>query len=76
MAPFEALYGRRCRFLIGWFEAGESSIYGPELSYKTLEKVHMIRYRLKRGYSQQKSYADNKRRVLEFEESGKVYVKI
>ena len=38
IAPYEALYGRRCRSLIGWFEAGEKSLLGHELIYKTLEK--------------------------------------
>ena len=43
MVPYVALYGRRCRFPIGWFEMGEPSLLGPELIYKTLEKVHIIR---------------------------------
>ena len=43
MAPFEALYGRRYRSPIGWFEVGESKLLGPESICKTLEKVHMIR---------------------------------
>ena len=43
MAPYEALSGRWCRYPIGWFEVGETSLLGPELIYKTLEKVHIIR---------------------------------
>ena len=43
MAPYEALYCRRCRSPIGWFEVGEPSLFGPDLIYKTLEKVHIIR---------------------------------
>ncbi|XP_069145663.1 uncharacterized protein [Solanum lycopersicum] len=38
MAPFEALYGRRCRSLIGWLEVGESSILGAEIIHEALEK--------------------------------------
>ena len=76
MAPYEALYGRRCRFPIGWFEVGEPSLLVPELIYKTLEKVHIIRNRLQIAYSRQKSYADNMRRGLEFEEGDTVYLKI
>ena len=76
MAPYEALYGRRSRSPIGWFEVGEPSILGPELIYKTLEKVHIIRNRLQTAYSRQKSYADHRRRNLEFEEGDKVYLKI
>ena len=41
-APFDALYGKRCRSPIGWFEVGESSLFGPESIYKTLKKVHII----------------------------------
>ena len=73
MAPYEALYGRRCRSTIRWFEVGEPLLLGPDLVYKTLEKVHIIRNRLQTAYSRQKSYADNRRRNLEFEEGDKVY---
>ncbi|WMV24920.1 hypothetical protein MTR67_018305 [Solanum verrucosum] len=47
MAPFEALYGRRCRYPIGWFEVGEVSLIGPELVHEAIEKVRLIRERLK-----------------------------
>ena len=76
MAPYEALYGRRCRYLIGWFEVGEPSLLGPDLIYKTLEKVHIIRIWLQITCSRKKSYADHRIRDLEFEESDKVYLKI
>ena len=76
MAPYEALYGRRCRSPIGWFEVGESSLFGPESIYKTFEKVHIIRNRLRKTYSRQKSCADNRKRDLEFEEGDKVYLQI
>ena len=72
MAPFEALYGRRCKSLIGWFEVVASSRLGTDLIYKTLEKVYFIRNRLQIAYSRQKSYAYNRRRELEFEEGDKV----
>ena len=55
MAPYETLYGRRCRYPIGWFEVGEPSLLGPELIYKTLEKVHIIGNRLQKAYSWQRS---------------------
>ena len=76
MAPYEALYGRRCRSPIGWFELGEPSLFGPKLINKTWEKVHIIMNRLQTSYSRQKSYADHRRRDLEFEEGDKVYLKI
>ena len=47
MAPYEALYGRRCRYPIRWFEVGEPLILCPNLVYKTLEKVHITRNRFK-----------------------------
>ena len=76
MAPYEALYGRRCRYPIGWFEVGEPSLLGPNLIYKTLEKVYFIRNRFQKACSRQKSYANHRRRVLVFEEDDKVYLKI
>ena len=42
MAPYEALYGRPCRFPICWTEVGESSITGPDLIRDTSEKVGLI----------------------------------
>ena len=62
MAPYEALYDRRCRSHIGWFEVGDHLFLCPELIYKTLEKVHIIRNRFQMAYSRQKSYANNRNR--------------
>ena len=76
MCHFEALYGRRCRYPIGWFEVGESSLLGPELIYMTLEKVHIKRNHIKTACSRQKSYAENRSRDLDFEKGDKVYLKI
>ena len=76
MAPFETLYGRRCRSPIGWFEVSEFSLFGPEIIYEAINKVWIIRYRLKTSYIWQKSYADNKRRDLGFEIGDRVYLKI
>ncbi|WMV45859.1 hypothetical protein MTR67_039244 [Solanum verrucosum] len=76
MAPFEALYGRRCRSLVGWFEVSEFALLGPEVVYEATEKVQLIRDRLKTAHSQQKSYADNRNRDLEFEVGDWVYLKI
>ena len=55
---------------------GNCSLLSPYFIYKTLEKVHIIRNHFKISYSRQKSYADHRRRDLEFEEGDKVYVKI
>ena len=55
---------------------GEPKLLRPELIYKTLEMVHIIRNWLQTAYIWQKSYADRRRRVSEFEEGDKVYLKI
>ena len=55
---------------------GKSSLLVPDLVYKTLKKVHIIRNRLQTPYSWQKSYVDHRRRDLEFQEGDKVYLKI
>ncbi|XP_069146092.1 uncharacterized protein [Solanum lycopersicum] len=67
MLPFEALYGRRCRSPVGWFEVGEFAILVPEIIHEAIEKVRMTKDRLATAYSHQKSYADNRKRNLEFE---------
>ena len=51
IAPFEVLYGRRCRCPVGWFKVGDSSILGPEIIHEALEKVRVIRDRLTTAYS-------------------------
>ena len=51
MAPYEALYGRRCGSSNGWFEVGEPSFLGLDLIYRTLDKVHIIRNHLRTAYS-------------------------
>ncbi|CAJ2633442.1 unnamed protein product [Trifolium pratense] len=47
MAPFEALYGRRCRTPLCWYETGEGAILGPEIVQETTEKIRMIREKMK-----------------------------
>ena len=76
MAPFEALYGRRCRSPVGWFEVGEIALIGPDLVFEAMEKVRLIRERLKSAQSRQKSYSDNRRKDIEFEVNDWVYLKI
>ena len=66
MAPYEALYGRKCRTPICWDEAGERKLLGPEIVQMTTDKVEMIRSRLKTAQDRQKSYADLKRKDIEY----------
>ena len=61
MAPYEALYGRKCRSPIRWFEVGETKLVGLELVQQAVEKIKLIRERLLAAQSRQKSYADNRR---------------
>ena len=76
MAPYEALYGRPCRSLLCWTEVGQSSITGPDLIRDTSKKVILIRQRLLMDQSRQKSYADVRRRPLEFEVGDHVFLKV
>ena len=66
MAPFEALYGRRCRSPIGWFDAFEVRPWGTDLLRESLDKVKCIQGKLLAAQSRQKEYADRKVRDLEF----------
>nr|KYP72188.1 hypothetical protein KK1_004774 [Cajanus cajan] len=47
MAPFEALYGRRCMTPLWWYQEGESVVVGPELVLQTTEMVRQIQERLR-----------------------------
>ena len=76
MAPYEALYGRPCRSPLCWTEVGESSITGPDLIRDTSEKVSLIRQRLLMAQNRQMSYADVRRRPLEFEIGDHVFLKV
>ena len=75
-APFELLYGRKCRAPICWNEVGERLIEGPELIEVTNEKVAIAKEKLKEARSRQKSYADRHRRDLEFNVGDRVFLKV
>ncbi|WVZ71000.1 LOW QUALITY PROTEIN: hypothetical protein U9M48_019627 [Paspalum notatum var. saurae] len=74
MAPFEALYGRRCRTPLNWSEPGERVTFGPDLVSQAEEQVKLIHGNLKRAQSRQKSYSDKRRRPLVFELDDHVYL--
>ncbi|WVZ76279.1 hypothetical protein U9M48_024266 [Paspalum notatum var. saurae] len=74
MAPFEALYGRRCRTALNWSEPGERVTFGPDLVTQAEEQVKFIHSNLKRAQSRQKSYSDKRRRPLVFEKGDHVYL--
>ena len=62
MAPYEAIHGKRLRSPIGWFEVGEAGLIGPDLVHQAMEKVKVIKERLRMAQSHQKSYTDVRRK--------------
>ncbi|GKA78756.1 putative reverse transcriptase domain-containing protein [Tanacetum coccineum] len=75
-APFEALYGRKCRSPVCWTEVGEAQILGPKLIQETIEKIMQIQQRMQAARDRQKSYADLKRKPMEFQIGDKVMLKV
>ncbi|GKD92756.1 putative reverse transcriptase domain-containing protein [Tanacetum coccineum] len=65
-APFEALYGQRCHSPICWAEVGEVQFTGPEIVQKTIEKIIQIKQRMQAARDRQKSYANLKRKPMDF----------
>jgi hypothetical protein len=76
MAPFEALYGRRCTTPLNWSQAGEREIFGPDLVLEAEEKVKVIKKNLEAAHARQKSYHDKRRKPLQFEVGDHVYLKV
>ena len=76
MAPFEALYGRKCSTPLFWNQIGESQVFGLEVLQQVEKQVQTIRQNLKVAQSRQKSYADTRRRDLVFEIGDFVYPKV
>ncbi|GJV76971.1 putative reverse transcriptase domain-containing protein [Tanacetum coccineum] len=75
-APFEALYGRKCRSPVLWAEIGEGSLIGPELVQETTDKVVVIKENLQAPRDRQKSYADSGRKMTEYEVGESVLLKV
>nr|GEV58986.1 putative reverse transcriptase domain-containing protein [Tanacetum cinerariifolium] len=75
-APFEALYGRKCRSPVCWTEVGEAQILCPELIQETTEKIIQIKQRMQAACDRQKGYADLKRKPMEFQVGDKVMLKV
>ncbi|GJV66651.1 putative reverse transcriptase domain-containing protein [Tanacetum coccineum] len=75
-APYEALYGRKCRSPVCWAEVGEAQLTGPELIQETTEKIVLIKQRMQAAQDRQKSYADRKRKPMEFEVGDRVMLKV
>ncbi|GJY34100.1 putative reverse transcriptase domain-containing protein [Tanacetum coccineum] len=75
-APFEALYGRKCRSPVCWAKVGEVQLTGPEIVQETTEKIVVIKHRMQAARDCQKSYADLKRKLMEFQIRDKVMRKV
>ncbi|GJX48640.1 putative reverse transcriptase domain-containing protein [Tanacetum coccineum] len=75
-APFEALYGRKCRSPVCWAEVGEVQLTGPELVQETTEKIIQIKQRIQAARDRQKSYANLKRKPMKFQVGDRVMLKV
>ncbi|XP_072076662.1 uncharacterized protein [Arachis hypogaea] len=76
MAPYEALYGRKCQSPLCWYKSGEASVLGPELIAETTENIRKIRARILTTQSRQKSYANKRRKPLEFEVGEHIFLRV
>ena len=76
MAPYEALYGRRCISPIRWFKVCKARLIGQDLVHQAMEKVKVTQERLKITQSSQKFCTDVRRSPLKFEVDDWVYLKI
>ncbi|GKC70181.1 putative reverse transcriptase domain-containing protein [Tanacetum coccineum] len=74
--PFEVLYGRKCRSPICWAEVRDAQLTGPEIVHETNEKIIQIKKRIQVARDRQKSYADKRRKPLEFQVGDKVMLKV
>ncbi|GJT60831.1 putative reverse transcriptase domain-containing protein [Tanacetum coccineum] len=74
-APYEALYGRKCRSPVCWAEVGEAQLTGSEMIQETTEKIVLIKQRIQAAQDRQKSYANLKQKLMEFEVGDRVMLK-
>nr|GEU36774.1 putative reverse transcriptase domain-containing protein [Tanacetum cinerariifolium] len=76
VAPFEALYGRKCRSPVCWAEVGDAQFTGPEITHETTEKIIQIKNRIQAAHDRQKSYAGLKRKPMDFRVGDRVMLKV
>jgi len=76
MTPYGALYGRRCRTPLCWYQDGESMLVGPELLKQTTEKVQLVRDRMQAYQNRKKAYTDWRMRPLEFAAGDHVFLRV
>ncbi|GKC39045.1 putative reverse transcriptase domain-containing protein [Tanacetum coccineum] len=75
-APFEALYGQKCRLPVCWAEVKEVQLTGPKMVQETTEKIVQIKQRMQVAHNPKKSYANLKRKPMEFQVGDKVMLKV
>nr|GEX33845.1 reverse transcriptase domain-containing protein [Tanacetum cinerariifolium] len=75
-APFEALYGQKCRSPVCWAEVGDAQLTGPELIHETTKKIVQIKQRNQAARDFQKSYANVRHKPLEFQVGDRVMLKV
>jgi hypothetical protein len=76
MALFEVLYRHRCRTLLNWMGPGEKVIFGPDLVEEAEATIRRIQDNLKATKSRQETYANKRRRPLEFKVGNHVYLRV
>nr|GEW92237.1 reverse transcriptase domain-containing protein [Tanacetum cinerariifolium] len=76
VAPYEALYGQKCRSPVCWAEVGEAQLTSPEMIQETTEKIILIKQRIQAAQDRQKSYADRKQKPMKFKVRDKVMLKV
>jgi len=76
MAPFEALYNRKCISPLCWDKVGEGKHLGPDVVVQAVNKIRTIQEHLHTVHDRQKSWADTNRRPLEFKVGEHVFLRI
>ncbi|GJY23113.1 putative reverse transcriptase domain-containing protein [Tanacetum coccineum] len=74
--PFEALYGRKCRSPVCWAEVGDAQLTGLAIIHETTKKIIQIKSRIQAARDRQKSYANVRRKPLEFQVGDRVMLKV
>nr|GEX99829.1 putative reverse transcriptase domain-containing protein [Tanacetum cinerariifolium] len=75
-SPFEVLYCQKCRSPVCWAEVGDVQLTGPEIIHETTEKIVQIRQCLQAAKDRQRSYANVRRKPLEFQVGDRVMLKV
>nr|GEW06031.1 putative reverse transcriptase domain-containing protein [Tanacetum cinerariifolium] len=75
-APFEALYGRKCRSPVCWAKVREVQLLGPEIVQETTDKIIQIKQRIQAARDRKKCYADLKCKPMEFQVGDRVMLKV